>query len=133
MLSYLLSFVILGIYWNNHHHLLHAAEQISGKILWANLHLLFWLSLFPFVTGWMGENHFATVPVAAYGVVMLLAGVAYKILQDILVAHHGAQSKLAGAIGSDVKGRPRPRCTPSPSAPPSSTAGSPAASTSSWP
>ncbi|HXU80976.1 MAG TPA: TMEM175 family protein [Polyangia bacterium] len=105
LLSYLLSFVIVGIYWNNHHHLLHAAERISGKILWANLHLLFWLSLFPFVTNWLGESHFATVPVAAYGVVMLLAGVGYKILQDILVAHHGAHSKLAAAIGSDTKGR----------------------------
>jgi uncharacterized membrane protein len=105
MLSYLLSFVILGIYWNNHHHLLHAAERITGKVLWANLHLLFWLSLFPFVTSWVGENHFATVPVAAYGVVMLLAGVSYKILQDILVASHGAHSRLAAAIGSDVKGR----------------------------
>jgi len=105
MLSYLLSFVILGIYWNNHHHLLHAAEKISGNVLWANLHLLFWLSLFPFVTSWVGENHFATIPVAAYGLVMFLAGVAYKILQDILVAHHGKQSKLAGAIGSDAKGK----------------------------
>ena len=104
-LSYLLSFVILGIYWNNHHHLLHAAERITGKVLWANLHLLFWLSLFPFVTSWVGENHFATVPVAVYGVDMLLAGVAYKILQDVLVAQHGAQSRLAAAIGSDVKGR----------------------------
>jgi uncharacterized membrane protein len=105
LLSYLLSFVILGIYWNNHHHLLHAAEKISGKVLWANLYLLFWLSLFPFVTSWVGDTHFATVPVAAYGLVMFLAGVAYKILQDILVAHHGTQSRLAGAIGSDVKGK----------------------------
>jgi uncharacterized membrane protein len=105
LLSYLLSFVILGIYWNNHHHLLHAAEKISGKVLWANLHLLFWLSLFPFVTSWMGDNHFATIPVAAYGLVMLLAGVSYKILQDILVAHHGAHSRLAAAIGSDAKGK----------------------------
>jgi uncharacterized membrane protein len=104
LLSYVLSFVILGIYWNNHHHLLHATERISGKILWANLHLLFWLSLFPFVTAWMGENHFATLPVAVYGAVMFLAGVAYKILQDILVAHQGAHSKLAAAIGRDVKG-----------------------------
>jgi uncharacterized membrane protein len=104
-LSYLLSFVILGIYWNNHHHLLHASERISGKVLWANLHLLFWLSLFPFVTSWVGENHFAAAPVAAYGIVMFLAGVAYKILQDILVAHHGPHSKLASAIGSDIKGR----------------------------
>jgi uncharacterized membrane protein len=105
LLSYVLSFVILGIYWNNHHHLLHAAERISGKVLWANLHLLFWLSLFPFVTSWVGDNHFATVPVAAYGLVMFLAGVSYKILQDVLVAHQGAHSKLAAAIGSDTKGR----------------------------
>jgi uncharacterized membrane protein len=105
MLSYVLSFVIVGIYWNNHHHLLHAAERISGKVLWANLHLLFWLSLFPFVTGWMGENHFATIPVAVYGLVNFLAGVSYKILQDVLVAHHGAHSKLASAIGSDAKGK----------------------------
>jgi uncharacterized membrane protein len=105
MISYLLSFVILGIYWNNHHHLLHAAERISGNVLWANLHLLFWLSLFPFVTSWVGETHFATVPVATYGAVMFLAGVAYKILQDVLVAHHGAHSKLAAAIGRDIKGK----------------------------
>jgi uncharacterized membrane protein len=105
LLSYVLSFVILGIYWNNHHHLLHAAERISGKVLWANLHLLFWLSLFPFVTSWMGDNHFATIPVAAYGLVMFLAGVSYKILQDILVAHQGERSKLAAAIGGDAKGR----------------------------
>jgi uncharacterized membrane protein len=105
LLTYLLSYVFLGIYWNNHHHLLHAAERINGKILWANLHLLFWLSLVPFVTSWAGENHFAPVTAAVYGVDMFAAGVAYKILQDVIVAHHGPQSKLAAAIGSDVKGK----------------------------
>ena len=105
LLSYLVSFVFLGIYWNNHHHLLHATERVNGKILWANLHLLFWLSLIPFVTNWVGESHFASVPVSVYGILMLLAGVAYKILQDIIVAHHGPHSKLAAAIGDDVKGK----------------------------
>ncbi len=102
-LAYLLSFVFLGIYWNNHHHLLQAAREVSGRILWANLHLLFWLSLIPFVTAWLGD-HFAPLPVALYGAVMLLAGVAYTILSRALVALHGHDSLLARAIGSDLKG-----------------------------
>ncbi len=104
-LTYTLSFVYLGIYWNNHHHMLHAAERINGKILWANLHLLFWLSLVPFVTGWMGENHFAPLPTAVYGCVMLLSAIAYLILQTAIVEHQGPGSRLAAAIGSDLKGR----------------------------
>jgi len=103
-LSYVLSFVYVGIYWNNHHHLLHAASKVSASVLWANLHLLFWLSLFPFVTGWMGENHFARFPTALYGVVLLMAAVAYWILQKALVASEGPGSLLARAIGSDFKG-----------------------------
>ena len=103
-LTYMLSFVNLGIYWNNHHHMLHTADRINGKILWANLHLLFWLSLVPFVTGWMGENHFASLPTAVYGVVMLLAAVAYTILQKMIVAEQGPDSRLAAAVGSDRKG-----------------------------
>jgi uncharacterized membrane protein len=103
-LSYLLSFVFLGIYWNNHHHLLQAASQVNGRILWANLHLLFWLSLVPFVTGWMGENDFEALPVAAYGVVLLFAACAYWILSRSLVAHHGGESPLARAVGRDRKG-----------------------------
>ncbi|MEP7182473.1 MAG: TMEM175 family protein [Betaproteobacteria bacterium] len=103
--SYVLSFVYVGIYWNNHHHLLHAARGVTGGVLWANLHLLFWLSLFLFVTGWMGENHFAAMPTALYGVVLLLAGTAYLILAQVLIAAEGATSVLATAIGSDVKGR----------------------------
>jgi uncharacterized membrane protein len=104
-LTYVLSFTNVGIYWNNHHHMLHAADQINGKILWANLHLLFWLSLFPFVTGWMGENHFAPAPTAAYGVVSLAAGLAYTILQSAIVAHLGPESRLAKAVGRDLKGK----------------------------
>ena len=107
-LTYVMSFVFLGIYWNNHHHMLHATERINGKILWANLHLLFWLSLVPFVTGWMGENHFASLPVAAYGVVLLLSGVAYKILQTTIIAHQGPGSRLAAAVGRDFKGKLSP-------------------------
>ncbi len=103
-LTYVLSYVFLGIYWNNHHHLLHAAERINGKILWANLHLLFWLSLVPFVTGWMGENHFAPVPTAVYGAVLLISGVAYLILQNTIIAHQGPNSRLAEAVGHDAKG-----------------------------
>src|SRR5258706_7501544 len=103
-LTYVLSYVFLGIYWNNHHHLLHAAERVNGKILWANLHLLFWLSLVPFVTGWMGENHFDPLPTAVYGIVLLFAGVAYLILQKAIVAHQGPTSKIAAALGNDVKG-----------------------------
>ncbi len=104
-LSYLMSFVYIGIYWNNHHHLMQAAHHVSGPTLWANLHLLFWLSLIPFATAWMGENHFAAWPVALYGVVLLAAGSAYYILERVLIAHHGADSPLAVAVGSDVKGR----------------------------
>jgi TMEM175 potassium channel family protein len=107
-LTYVLSFVILGIYWNNHHHMLRAAQRINGTILWANLHLLFWLSLFPFFTGWMGDNHFATLPVAAYGGVLLLAAIAYFLLQTAIVAEHGADSTLAAALGRDIKGKASP-------------------------
>jgi uncharacterized membrane protein len=103
-LSYVLSFVYLGIYWNNHHHLLHAARQVDGRILWANLHLLFWLSLLPFATHWNGENGFAAVPVAIYGVVLLMAGLAYTLLVRALIARHGEGSVLATAIGRDFKG-----------------------------
>ena len=103
-LSYVLSFIYTGIYWNNHHHLLHSVKRVSGAILWANLHLLFWLSLVPFVTGWMGENHFAAAPTALYGGVLLMAGVAYKILQVAIIQHHGNESLLAKAIGKDIKG-----------------------------
>ena len=107
-LTYVLSFAYLGIYWNNHHHLFQATERISGTILWANLHLLFWLSLVPFITGWMGRNHLAPVPTAAYGVVMLFAAIAYWILQTAIVAHQGPHSRLAAAIGPDVKGKISP-------------------------
>jgi uncharacterized membrane protein len=103
-LSYVLSFVYVGIYWNNHHHLLHAAQHVTGGILWANLHLLFWLSLTPFATAWMGENHFAPWPVALYGVLLLFAGIAYFILTKALIAHHGTDSMLAASIGRDRKG-----------------------------
>ena len=105
-LSYVLSFVYVGIYWNNHHHMLHASANVSGAALWANLHLLFWLSLFPFATGWMGENHFAAVPTALYGVVLLCAAIAYRILQQELIASQG--SVLARAIGRDWKGKLSP-------------------------
>ena len=105
LFTYLLSFVFLGIYWNNHHHMLQAAERVNGAILWANLHLLFWLSLFPFVTGWTAENHFAPVPTAAYGVVLLCAAIAYTILQARIVALHGPGSKLGAAIGTDLKAK----------------------------
>ncbi len=104
-LSYVLSFINLGIYWNNHHHLLQAAEHVDGTVLWANLHLLFWLSLVPFVTAWMGENSFAPEPVAFYGIVLLLAAVAYLLLVRALIALHGRDSVLATALGSDVKGK----------------------------
>lgn len=102
--SYLLSFLFVGIYWNNHHHLLQAARQVDGRVLWANLHLLFWLSLIPFISGWMGETTFAAWPVALYGVDLLFAGIAYYILAHLLVALHGANSPLATAIGRDTKG-----------------------------
>ena len=104
-LSYALSFVFVGIYWNNHHHMLQVAREVDGRILWANLHLLFWLSLVPFVTGWMGENHFAPLPTAVYGGVLLLSGVAYTVLQTVLVAAQRPGSKLAAAVGSDAKGK----------------------------
>ena len=104
-LSYVLSFIYVGIYWNNHHHLLHTAQHVSGGIMWANLHLLFWLSLIPFVTGWMGENHFAALPTSLYGVVLLMAAFAYWILQRAIIARQGRGSLLAGAIGSDWKGK----------------------------
>lgn len=105
-LSYVLSFVYLSIYWNNHHHMLHTVEHVSGTILWANLHLLFWLSLVPFVTGWMGENHFAALPTALYGVLMLMASVAYLILQRCIIsAHGGMDSLLARAVEKDRKGK----------------------------
>ena len=105
LVSYTLSFVFLGIYWTNHHHLIHAAQQVNGKVLWANLHLLFWLSLVPFVTAWMGENHFAQWPVALYGVILLLSGIAYSILVRTLLVLHGPESLLANALGSDFKGK----------------------------
>ena len=104
-LTYVLSFVYLGIYWNNHHHMLHATARVNGRILWANLHLLFWLSLVPFTTGWMGENHFAPLPTAVYGAVLLLAGIAYLILANAIVAEHGPDSPLAQALGRDRKGK----------------------------
>jgi uncharacterized membrane protein len=105
LLSYVLSFVFIGIYWSNHHHLLQAVRFVNGRILWANLHLLFWLSLTPFVTGWMGATDFATWPVALYGVVLLLAAIAYTVLCRVLIAHHGHQSALALAVGRDFKGK----------------------------
>jgi uncharacterized membrane protein len=105
LLVYILSFVILGIYWNNHHHMFYLTDRITGGILWANLHLLFWLSLLPFVTGWMGENHFAPVPTALYGAVLLMAGVAYYILERTIIRSQGASSKLEAAVGNDAKGK----------------------------
>jgi uncharacterized membrane protein len=107
-LTYLLSFIYLGIYWNNHHHLLKTIRKVTGGMMWANLHLLFWLSLFPFVTGWMGENHFASMPTALYGGVLLLAAIAYFVLQCTIVAQHGRESKLAIALGRDFKGKISP-------------------------
>ncbi len=104
-LSYVLSFVYVGIYWNNHHHMLHTVRRVSGSVLWANLHLLFWLSLFPFATGWMGENHFAPVPTAAYGVVLLMAAIAYWTLQQRIIAAEGPDSVLQRAVGRDRKGK----------------------------
>jgi uncharacterized membrane protein len=104
-LSYLLSFLYLGIYWNNHHHLLQAVKQVDGRVLWANMHLLFWLSLVPFATAWMGENNFARWPVALYGLMLLMAAVAYYILSLTLIALHGRDSLLASALGQDTKGR----------------------------
>jgi uncharacterized membrane protein len=108
LLSYVLSFIYLGIYWNNHHHLFQATEQVSGGILWANLHLLFWLSLFPFTTAWMGENHLATIPTAIYGFVLLMAAIAYYVLQRTIIAKEGRESLLAQAVGKDWKGKLSP-------------------------
>jgi len=107
-LNYVLSFIYLGIYWNNHHHMLHASHKVTGAILWANLHLLFWLSLIPFATGWMGENHFAAFPSALYGVVLLMAAIAYWILQQRIIASQGEDSLLKKAVGSDWKGKVSP-------------------------
>jgi len=104
-LSYVLSFVYLAIYWNNHHHLLHTTQYVTGSVLWANLHLLFWLSLFPFVTGWMGETHFARVPIALYGVVLFMAAIAYVVLQKAIIVSQGSESLLARAVGRDLKGK----------------------------
>jgi uncharacterized membrane protein len=105
LFSYLLSFVFLGIYWTNHHHLIYAAQHVNGRVLWANLHLLFWLSLVPFVTAWIGETHFAPVPVALYGVILLLGAIAYTILVQSLLSLHGPESLLATALGTDFKGK----------------------------
>lgn len=105
VLSYVLSFIYIGIYWNNHHHLMHATHHVTGGVLWANLHLLFWLSLIPFVTGWMGENHFAKIPVAAYGIVLLCSALAYRLLVIVLLRSHDSTSMLARSLGSDLKGK----------------------------
>jgi TMEM175 potassium channel family protein len=107
-LSYVLSFIYIGIYWNNHHHMLHTTHTVTGGILWANLHLLFWLSLVPFVTGWMGENHFAAVPTASYGVILLMAAMAYWNLQRVIIRSQGANSILGRAVGNDRKGKLSP-------------------------
>ena len=108
LLSYVLSFIYIGIYWNNHHHLFQATEQVSGGILWANLHLLFWLSLFPFTTAWIGENHLATIPTAIYGFVLLMAAIAYEILERVIIAKQGRESFLARAVSKDWKGKLSP-------------------------
>ena len=108
LLSYVLSFAYVGIYWNNHHHMLHTVHKVTGPILWANLHLLFWLSLFPFTTGWMGENHFAPGPTALYGVVLLMAAIAYYVLQSLIIASQGEDSLLRRAVGGDWKGKLSP-------------------------
>ena len=105
LMSYVLSFIYVGIYWNNHHHMLHAVEEVSGSILWANLHLLFWLSLIPFVTAWMGENHFETAPTVAYGIVLFMCALAYSLLVRKLIQHHDKNARLAEAIGDDRKGK----------------------------
>jgi uncharacterized membrane protein len=104
-LSYILSFLYVGIYWNNHHHMLHACTEVTGEMLWGNLHLLFWLSLFPFATGWMGQNHFTAVPTALYGVVLLMAAIAYCLLQQIIIRAQGKESILKKAVGRDWKGK----------------------------
>ena len=107
-LSYILSFIYIGIYWNNHHHMLHTVQNVTGGILWANLHLLFWLSLFPFVTGWMGENYFSAATLALYGCVLFFAAVAYFILQNVIIRSQGKESLLAKAVGGDIKGKLSP-------------------------
>lgn len=107
-LSYVLSFIYVGIYWNNHHHMMHAVKHVTGGILWANLHLLFWLSLVPFVTGWMGENHFSSSAMGLYGFILLMAAIAYYILQNRIIKNHGPDSVLAKAIGKDIKGKMSP-------------------------
>ena len=107
-LSYVLSFIYVGIYWNNHHHMLHATSKVTGGILWANLHLLFWLSLIPFTTGWMGENHYAAAPAALYGAVLLMAAIAYWLLQQLIISSQGPESILRRAVGGDWKGRLSP-------------------------
>ena len=104
-LNYVLSFVFVGIYWNNHHHLLHTVQRVSGGVLWANLHLLFWLSLFPFVTGWMGQNYMAAIPTALYGGILFMAALAYLVLERAIISFEGSDSLLARAVGSEVKGR----------------------------
>ena len=106
--SYVLSFIYIGIYWNNHHHMMHTVKRVTGKILWANLNLLFCLSLVPFVTGWMGENHFRSLPVALYGIILLMAAIAYFILQTVIIKSHGTDSILARAVGKDLKGKISP-------------------------
>ena len=108
VISYILSFIYIGIYWNNHHHMMHTVKHVSGGILWANLHLLFWLSLVPFTTGWIGENHFAPIPMAVYGIVLLMAAIAYFILQTTIIRAQGEHSLLARAIGNDIKGKMSP-------------------------
>jgi uncharacterized membrane protein len=107
-LSYVLSFIYLGIYWNNHHHMMHTVRRVTGDILWANLYLLFWLSLVPFVTGWIGENHFTPVPMALYGIILLMAAIAYYILQTRIISNDGPDSILSKAIGKDIKGKISP-------------------------
>jgi uncharacterized membrane protein len=107
-MSYILSFIYLGIYWNNHHHMLSTAKHVTGGILWANLHLLFWLSLVPFATAWMGENNFAQVPLALYGVILLMAAVSYFILQNLIISNHGKNSSLSKVLGKDYKGKASP-------------------------
>lgn len=107
-LSYVLSFIYLAIYWNNHHHMMHTVKKVTGGILWANLHLLFWLSLIPFVTGWIGENNFTVIPMALYGIILLMAAIAYFILQRLIIKTHGKNSILAKAIGKDLKGKMSP-------------------------
>lgn len=107
-LSYVLSFIYIGIYWNNHHHMMQTVKRVTGGILWANLHLLFWLSLVPFITGWVGENHFKPMPMALYGIVLLMSAVAYYILQTVIISNHGPDSILSKAIGTDIKGKISP-------------------------